>query len=190
MRNLTLLLRTDDDRMLALLRFVLGSVMFAHGAQKALGWFGGAGFGPTMQYFAENLGIAAPLAVLAIGAEFLGGLLLLAGLLARVCALGIAINMIVAVALVHWPHGFFMNWFGTKAGEGFEYHILALALASVIVVRGAGAWSLDPRLAQKLEQRGGEIPVTPARTDRLMPGMPRGICASLVWVRSQHHRRA
>lgn len=103
------LLHTVGDRMLTVVRIVLGSVMFAHGAQKALGWFGGAGFGPTLNYFGQNLGIPAPLAVPAIAAEFLSGLFLIVGLLGRLSALGIAVNMIVAGLLVHLRYGFFMN---------------------------------------------------------------------------------
>jgi len=139
LNKLMRLLHAADDRMLTMVRIILGSVMFAHGAQKALGWFGGAGFGPTLNYFGQNLGIPAPLAVLAIVAELIGGAFLLIGFLGRLSAFAIAVNMIVASLLVHLPYGFFMNWLGTKAGEGIEYHILALALAALIVVRGSGA---------------------------------------------------
>src|SRR5215213_7967439 len=114
---LTRILNTSNDRILFISRIVLGSVMFAHGAQKALGWFGGPGFQPTLDFFGK-MGIPAPLAVLAIAAEFLGGAALLLGLLGRVGAFGIAINMIVAALFVHLPYGFFMNWSGGKAGEG------------------------------------------------------------------------
>lgn len=143
------LLATPDDPTLLIARVVLGIVMFAHGAQKALGWFGGPGFGPTLGFFGQNLGVPAPLAMLAIAAEFLGGAGLIAGLLGRVGAIGIAVNMIVAVFTVHMRNGFFMNWSGAAKGEGFEYHLLALALAVLIAVRGSGAWSLDRLLARQ-----------------------------------------
>ncbi len=187
-----MLLRTGDDRMLTIVRIVLGSVMFAHGAQKALGWFGGPGFGPTLTYFGQSLGIPAPLALLAIAAEFLGGLFLILGLLGRLSALGIAVNMAVAILLVHLRYGLFMNWFGTKAGEGIEYHLLALALASLIIVRGSGAWSLDRLLSEQLETRSGAVAVhrgvkTPGAS-RPMPGMPRIIRTSWMWF-AQYHRR-
>jgi putative oxidoreductase len=137
------IIRTNDDLMLTLLRVVLGFVFFAHGAQKALSWFGGAGFDQTMKSFTLGLGIPAVFAVLAIMAEFLGGLGLIVGLLSRIAAFAIAVNMIVAVWLVHARNGLFMNWSGKQPGEGFEYHLLALSMALFVVVRGAGAWSLD-----------------------------------------------
>ena len=137
------LVHPDNDLSLAMMRVVLGIVFFAHGAQKMLGWFGGDGFSGTMGFFTQKLGIPAPLALLAIAAEFIGGLGLLAGLLSRIAALGIACNMIVAIGMVHAQNGFFMNWFGKQHGEGIEYHLLALALALTILVRGSGAFSVD-----------------------------------------------
>jgi putative oxidoreductase len=111
-----------------------------------LGWFGGYGFHGTMGFFTGLLHIPAPLAVLAIAAEFFGGIGLLVGLLARLAAFGIAFNMLVAIAMVHYQFGFFMNWAGNQKGEGFEYHLLALACAALIMIKGAGAWSIDALL--------------------------------------------
>ena len=125
------------------MRTVLGVVFFAHGAQKVLGWFGGNGFEGTMALFTQTLHIPAFLVALAILAEFLGGLGLILGLLTRVAAFGIVVDMAVAVLLVHAPNGFFMNWAGNQKGEGFEYHLLAIAMGLVLMIRGAGAWSLD-----------------------------------------------
>jgi putative oxidoreductase len=143
------LVRTSDDYLQTIVRLVLGIVFFAHGAQKMLGWFGGAGFSGTMGFFTHQMGIPAPFAFLAIAAEFFGGLGLLLGLLARVAAFGIFCNMLVAVSMVHRHIGFFMNWTGRQKGEGFEYHILAMTLALVIMVRGAGALSVDRSLTHK-----------------------------------------
>jgi putative oxidoreductase len=147
------LLSTDNDLILSMIRVVLGVVFFAHGAQKMLGWFGGDGFSGTMAFFTQKLGIPSVLAFLAIIAEFFGGLGLLAGLISRVAALGIACNMLVAIAMFHIHNGFFMNWFGTQQGEGIEFHLLALALALTVMVRGAGAYSLDRFLCQWNERR-------------------------------------
>jgi len=144
------LLQTPDDHAQTLLRAVLGVVFFAHGAQKALGWFGGPGFDATMGMFTRHMGIPAFLALLVIAAEFLGGIGLFFGLLARIAALGAAIDMIVAVVLVHGRNGLFMNWQGKQAGEGFEYHLLAIAIAVFLAARGAGAWSLDRVLERSL----------------------------------------
>ena len=137
------LFATEDSTATALLRFVLGVVFFAHGAQKMLGWFGGPGFSGTMGMFTGYLHIPAPLAFLAIAAEFFGGLGLILGFLTRIAAFGTAVNMVAAVVMVHSSNGFFMNWSGTQKGEEFEYHLLALAITAFLMIRGAGAFSLD-----------------------------------------------
>jgi len=103
------LLQTDPSWVLTILRVVLGVVMFAHGAQKMLGWFGGYGFSGTMGFFTKSMRIPAPFAFLAICAEFFGGLGLILGLLTRIAAFGVGVNMLVAVATVHWQHGLFAN---------------------------------------------------------------------------------
>ena len=139
------LLTTSDDRVLLLLRLALGIVMFPHGAQKALGWFGGPGMDATVGYFAQ-MGIPAFLSMLVVAAEFVGAILLVVGFLGRLAAFGIACVMVGAVFLVTLPNGFFMNWSGQQAGEGFEYHILALAMSAVIMWRGSGAASIDRAL--------------------------------------------
>ena len=141
------LVSTPNDLTLTLVRLVLGVTFFMHGAQKMLGWFGGYGFHGTMGFFTQQMGIPAPLAFLAICAEFFGGLGLIVGLLSRIAALGIITNMLVAVAKVHVVNGFFMNWSGQQKGEGFEYHLLAIALAIVVLIKGAGALSLDRAFA-------------------------------------------
>jgi len=141
------LITTDDNPATLILRLVLGVVFFAHGAQKLLGWFGGPGFSGTMGMFTGYLHIPAPLAFLAIAAEFFGGLGLILGFLTRIAAFGIAVNMLVAIATVHHSYGFFMNWTGTQKGEGFEYHLLVLAITAYLIVRGAGAYSVDRAIA-------------------------------------------
>ncbi len=137
------LFHTPDDHTLALLRLGLAVVFFAHGAQKVLGWFGGNGYEATLNYFTHTMGIPEVFAVLAILAEFLGGLGLFFGLLSRIAAFALAVEMIVAIYLVHFANGFFMNWNGTQRGEGFEFHILAICMLFTIMVKGAGAWSFD-----------------------------------------------
>jgi len=140
------LFATDDNPATVILRLVLGVVFFAHGAQKLLGWFGGPGFSGTMGMFTGYLHIPAPFAFLAIAAEFFGGLGLILGFLTRIAALGIGVNMLVAVAMVHHTYGFFMNWTGAQKGEGFEYHLLVLAITGYLMIRGAGALSVDRAL--------------------------------------------
>jgi putative oxidoreductase len=143
------LLATVNDNTLTLMRLVLGVVFFLHGSQKMLGWFGGFGFSGTMNFFTTQMHIPTVFALLAICAEFFGGLGLILGLLARVAAFGIAANMMVAILMVHLPNGPFMNWYGNQKGEGYEYHLLALGLAIPIIIRGAGALSVDGLLASK-----------------------------------------
>ena len=141
------LVQTDGSIVPFILRMTLAVVMFPHGVQMALSWFGGVGFKPTVAFFRKS-GVPAPLAVLAIMAEFLGSLGLAVGFLTRVAALGIAAVMLVAIVVVHKQHGFFMNWYGTQQGEGFEYHVLALGLALALVVSGGGVWALDAVFAR------------------------------------------
>jgi putative oxidoreductase len=133
----------------AVARVMLGLVMFPHGAQHALGWFGGYGFSGTLGWMTGTVGIPAPLAVLAIATELLAPLALVLGVAGRLAAAGIFGLMLVA-ASTHTANGFFMNWFGARpaGAEGFEFHLLALALAAVVMLAGSGAWSIDRRLRQ------------------------------------------
>jgi putative oxidoreductase len=153
MKALQLLFKTGDCLGPLIARLTLGIVMFPHGAQKMLGWFGGYGFSGTMNFFTQQMHIPAPLAFLAIMAEFAGSLGLIFGCLSRVAAFGIASNMAVAILTVHLPNGFFMNWFGAQKGEGFEYHLLAIGLAIIVMIRGAGMASLDAVISRRLENK-------------------------------------
>ena len=141
------LIATDNDGATTILRLVLGVIFFAHGAQKMLGWFGGYGFTGTMGFFTGMMHIPALFAFLAIAAEFFGGLGLIFGFLTRIAALGIFSNMVVAITLVHYQYGLFMNWSGTQKGEGYEYHVLVLAITVFLMIRGAGAVSVDRLLS-------------------------------------------
>ena len=146
------LVDTANDRTITIIRVILGIVFFAHGAQKALGLLGGPGFSSTIGFF-QQIGIPAWLTVLAIAAEFLGGLGLLVGFLTRIAALGIIVNMVVAILMVHSRVGFFMNWSGNQPGEGYEFHLLAIALGLAILIKGAGAFSVDRILAMQTPTR-------------------------------------
>lgn len=141
------LLATPNDGVLTLMRLVLGVVFFAHGSQKMLGWFGGYGFSGTMGFFTSALHLPAPIAFLPIAAEFFGSIGLILGLLTRIAAFGIAMDMIVAVSMIHIHFGFFMNWSGTQKGEGFEYHLVTIVLALALMIRGGGAFSADRALS-------------------------------------------
>lgn len=136
------LLSTDSLVGPLVARLFLAVEIFPHGAQKVLGWFGGYGLNGTLQFFNETFHISTPLALLAFAAEFLAPLALLAGLGSRLAALSIAITMAVAMKF-HLVNGFFMNWFGNQKGEGIEYHLLMIGLASVVIIQGGGRYSAD-----------------------------------------------
>jgi putative oxidoreductase len=141
------ILATDSDWVLTLARIILGIIFFAHGSQKVFGWFGGPGLRQTMRTLTEVVGLPSIVALAAVGTEFVGGVALILGFLARISALGIAVNMLAAIVMVHGKYGLFMNWFGDRKGHGIEYHLLAIALAIVIIAKGAGAFSLDGLLS-------------------------------------------
>ena len=146
---LNALFKTDDDSASLILRVMLGVVFFPHGAQKVLGWFGGFGLEGTLGFFTQTMGLPLAVAALVIAAEFLGSLGLITGLLTRLAAFGILCVMTGAIFLVHLPNGFFMNWGGNQAGEGYEYHLLAIAIALALMFKGGGRWSLDRLIARR-----------------------------------------
>jgi len=143
------LLKTERDYGILILRLTLGAVFFAHGAQKALGWFGGYGLSGTIASFTQEMGLPLAVAALVIAAEFLGSLGLIVGFLTRIAALGIACVMAGAITMVHLPNGFFMNWSGAQPGEGFEYHLLVLGMTLALMIRGGGALSIDRMLSRR-----------------------------------------
>ena len=168
MKALQTLLKTNDSVSTFLVRISLGIVMFPHGAQKVLGWFGGYGFHGTMGFFTGQMHIPALFAFLAITAEFAGSIGLITGLLSRVAAFGIAVNMVVAVLMVHGANGFFMNWYGNQKGEGFEYHLLTLGLALAVIIAGGGKWAIDSALFRWL----GTTQKSGLKTITSTPGKP------------------
>jgi putative oxidoreductase len=141
---------TTRDAAATIARLALGLIIFPHGAQHALGWFGGYGFRGTHAWMTKTLGFPAPLAALAIVTELLAPIALVLGIGGRLAAAGVFAIMLGATS-THWANGFFMNWFGgLPAGtEGFEYHLLVMALAAVVMVKGSGTYSLDLALGKK-----------------------------------------
>jgi putative oxidoreductase len=135
-------LTTSDSVAPTILRVALGGVVLGHGLQKVFGWFGGYGLRGTMAFFA-SIGMPTFLGALVIASDFLGSLALIAGLATRFSAAAGGAVMLGAVALVHAPNGFFMNWSGVARGEGYEFHVLALAMAAALVLSGGGRASLD-----------------------------------------------
>jgi len=144
------LFQTDDSWTGLILRLTLGLVMFPHGAQKLLGWYGGFGFSGTMGFFTETMHLPWIVALWVIVGESLGSLALLLGLLTRFTAASFIVIMLGAITTSHLPNGFFMNWFGKQAGEGYEYHLLVIGIAVALLVTGAGRWSADRIITEKL----------------------------------------
>ena len=118
---------------LTVLRIVVGIVFLMHGYQKLfkMGFHGVEGF-------FGHLGIPLPLvaAVIVTLVEFVGGILLIAGLLVRVAAPLLACDMLVAILKVHWQHGFF------SSTGGVEFPLTLLAGAICLTLAGGGCFSL------------------------------------------------
>ena len=137
------LFQTNDNFSYWVPRVMLGCVMFPHGAQKLLGWFGGFGFTNTMTYFTQTAGLPWVVAFLIIMGESFGSLGLILGFFTRLSAFGLICIMLGAIITVHIPNGFFMNWFGKQAGEGFEYHLLVIGISIPLLINGGGKHSVD-----------------------------------------------
>ena len=144
------LFQTDEAWSSLILRMTLGLVMFPHGAQKLLGWYGGFGFSRTMGFFTDTMHLPWIVAFLVVIGESFGSLGLMMGFLTRFTAASFTVIMLGAVAMVHWPNGFFMNWSGKQAGEGFEYHLLVIGMSLALLIAGGGKWSMDGVIAKKL----------------------------------------
>lgn len=142
------LIRTDDDIAPTLARVTAGIVMLPHGLQKTLGWFGGNGFSGTMDYF-TGTGLPWIAALLVVLGESLGALGMITGTLSRFAAFGFVAIMTGAIFMAHLEHGFFMNWYGNQAGEGYEYHLLMIGLAVIVMIKGSGAFSIDRILTRR-----------------------------------------
>ncbi|HJT28407.1 MAG TPA: DoxX family protein [Pyrinomonadaceae bacterium] len=127
--------RSAVDVALLVARVIVGAVFMAHGAQKLFGAFGGPGL-------SAFVGMMGPLGYLVSVGEFFGGLGLVVGLLSRFSAASIIVIMLGAIGMVHSKVGFFMNWMGNQGGEGFEYHLLAIAILLVILIAGPGRYAL------------------------------------------------
>jgi putative oxidoreductase len=152
------LISTKADAGALAARVMLGTIMIPHGFQHALGLFGGYGFSGTLGWMTKTLGFPAPLAAIAIATELVAPFALLFGLGGRLASLGI-IGIMAGAISTHAPNGFFMNWFGSlPAGtEGFEYHLLAIGLASVVTLNGSGALSVDRRFANRFTRRAAGL---------------------------------
>jgi putative oxidoreductase len=153
------LLRTERDLSAFFLRLTLAVVLFPHGAQKAFGWFGGLGLDPALRHFQNDLGIPLAFGLFAVVAEFLGAIGLFIGFFTRVVAFAVAVEMVVAVNLVHLEFGFFMNWMNLQRGGGFEYHILVIGICFALMLKGGGTWSIDRAITRQKHKGDIYLPI-------------------------------
>ena len=142
--------KTENDLAIAIIRIVLAAVMFAHVAQKMLGWFGGHGPSWTIEKWTGWFGLPGWVTALVIVGEFFGSILMLVGVGTRIMAFVTALIMIGAVYFVHFRWGFYMNWYNEQGrGEGFEYHLLTMSMCIFLIMRGSGALSFDRMLTNR-----------------------------------------
>jgi len=133
------------DSALLVLRIVLGIVFMVHGSQLVFGAFGG----PGLAGIAKQMG---PIGYLVAIGQFFGGLGLVVGVLTRFSAAAIGVIMLGAIGMVHLKNGFFMNWFGKQAGEGYEYHLLVIAMCVVLIITGPGRYAVQAALPGALRK--------------------------------------
>ncbi|RYD58436.1 MAG: DoxX family protein [Sphingobacteriales bacterium] len=145
-----LIFKTQENWGSTILRVMLGIVLFPHGAQKLLGWFGGFGFTVTMSYFTGTVGLPWIIAFLVIIIEFFGALMLIAGLATRLVSAAVLLLWLGILFTAHLDNGFFMNWFGNQKGEGMEYFLLAIGMSAALIVTGGGSYAADRKLSMSV----------------------------------------
>lgn len=144
MKNLVKqLLKTNPNIGLSIARLTLGLVIFPHGAQKLLGLFGGYGYSGTMDFLNTQMGLPSIVAFSVIMIEFFGSISLVLGFFSRLWAIALVGMFTGIIITTQLEHGFFMNWFGNQAGEGYEYSLLVIGLALSVAANGSGKWSID-----------------------------------------------
>lgn len=149
MKNLNTVFRTEKHVSGFLLRLILGIVILPHGCQLLLGSFGGFGFNGSMNYFTNTVGLPWIIGFMVIMLQFFGAIFILAGIASRLFAFATIALFAGMIITTHLDHGFFMNWSGNKQGEGFEYHILVIGLALLLLINGSGRFSLDFLLTRR-----------------------------------------
>lgn len=144
------LFETENNWSSLALRLTLGIVLFPHGAQKMLGWFGGYGFTGTMTFFTDSMQLPWIVGFLVIVIEFVGAISLVVGFATRAWSISVIVLMIGIIISSHLPFGFFMNWSGSQTGEGYEYHLLMIGMAIALFLSGGGSFSFDKRISASL----------------------------------------
>ncbi|MEJ7739901.1 MAG: DoxX family protein [Chitinophagaceae bacterium] len=154
------LFATDQNNWTSLIaRLTLGIVVFPHGAQKLLGWFGGHGFTDTLNAMTNLMHLPWIVAFLVIIIESLGALAVLMGVGTRFVAAALFIVFIGIILHSHIDNGFFMNWrMMPDQPEGFEFHLLIVGLCIILILAGGGKWSVDGALHGDYARRpAGEL---------------------------------
>lgn len=134
-----------------LLRVTIAVVLFPHGAQKLLGWFGGFGFDGTMQYFTQTVKLPYIIGLLVILIEFFAPIALVLGVGSKILAAVIAILFVGIMFTSSINHGFFMNWLGNQAGEGYEFFLLAIGASLALMFNGSGKFAIDNLIVTALK---------------------------------------
>jgi len=142
----TTLFSSGSDWTGFILRLTVGLIIFPHGAQHLLGWFGGFGYKGFMNFLTQTHHLPWLVALTVIAIEFFGSLFLVAGLGSRPWAFAMIVLMVGIILSSHVQHGFFMNWIGAQQGEGYEFHLLVIGLCIAIILNGGGKLSLDGAL--------------------------------------------
>ena len=146
------MLNTESNWGALIARLTLGIVLFPHGAQKMLGMLGGYGFKGTMDAFTNQLHLPWIVGFGVIMIEFFGSIFLVLGFASRLWSLAITGLFTGIIFTTHLEHGFFMNWFGNQAGEGYEYALLIIGIAVAVLINGSGKYALDNQLIKLLNK--------------------------------------
>lgn len=120
---------------LLIVRLIVGTVFILHGGQKVLGWFGGHGLEGHIA-FIQSLGMPRIAGYVSAYAEFIGGIIVFLGIATEAGAALLMIEMIVAIATVHWRSGFFIQ------NNGYEYALNLALLCLALIVGGPGIFAL------------------------------------------------
>lgn len=140
---------TNDDWTGFVIRLTLGLILFPHGAQKMFGWFGGPGFSKEVEHLTEYMHLPWIISVMVILTEFWGSVSLIMGLASRLWSVAFGVLFVNIIFIAHLENGFFMNWFETQKGEGYEYHLLVIGLCIALGLNGSGKYSADQLISKK-----------------------------------------